>query len=280
MSTDRLPDFILAGTTKAASTWIYECFEDHPEIATHANDSLNYFDIFSQRGLDWYRDQFDPSSGQVIGEASPHYMYSVEAVERIATTLPDVDLVFCLRNPVDRAFSNWWHGYADGMWSYEFDAVLEEFPPYQMWIEPGFYAHYLEIFDEYFPRDQIHVWLFDDLVADNEVFVSEVFDTVGVDPDYVPAPVGATSNEARSAAPAVYQDAVKWMRKNVPDEVNSSIRPLWESVRWLIEDRSPYEEGMDPDIRAELEQIYVEDTRKLSTRLDRDLDHWFETVDI
>lgn len=280
MSDDGLPEFVLAGTTKAASTWIYECFEDHPDIATHTNDMLHYFDMYRHRDLDWYRDQFDPSPQQVVGEASPTYMYSAGTVERLADTLPDVDLVFCLRNPVDRAFSQWWHGYSEGMWSYEFDAALEEFPPFQMWIEPGYYARYLERFDEHFDRDQMHIWLFDDLVADNESFIAEVFDTVGVDSSYVPAPVGGTSNEARSATPDMYQDAVRWMRKNVPDEVNSTIRPAWESVRWLIEDRSPYEEGMDPEVRAELERMYADDMRALSSRLDRDLDHWFEHIEL
>jgi hypothetical protein len=236
--------------------------------------------MYNHRGLDWYRDQFDPSPQQVIGEASPTYMYSTGTPERIADTLPDVDLVFCLRNPVDRAFSHWWHGYSKGLWSYEFDAALEEFPPYQMWIEPGYYARYLETFDEYFDRDQIHIWLFDDLVADNESFIAEMFDTVGVDSSYVPAPVGDTSNKARSAAPAVYQDTVKWMRKNVPDEINSTIRPAWERVRWVIEDTSPYDEGIDPAVRAELERTYANDVRALSSRLDRDLDHWFEHVNL
>lgn len=278
MSDNRLPDFILAGTTKAASTWIYECFEDHPEIATHANDTLQYFDIHKHRGLDWYRSQFDPSPDQVIGEASPTYMYSVGTVERMAKTVPDVDLLFCLRNPVDRAFSQWWHGYSEGLWSYEFDAALEDFPPYQMWIEPGFYNRYLDAFEEYFDRNQIHVWLFDDLVDDNGSFIAEVFDTVGVDSSYVPTPVGDTSNKARTAAPDVYQTAVKWIRSNSPDEINHMLRPMWEQFRWLIEDRSPYEEGMDSATRAELEQIYVDDIRALSSRLDRDLDHWFELV--
>jgi len=280
MTEDGLPEFVLAGTTKAASTWIYECFEDHPDIATHANDTLHYFDMYHHRGLDWYREQFDPSSGQMIGEASPTYMYSVGAVERLAAQLPDVELVFCLRNPVDRAFSHWWHGYSDGLWNYEFEAALTEFPAYQMWIEPGFYGRYIEVFDEHFDRDQMHIWLFDDLVANNGTFIAEVFDTVGVDSSYTPAPVGGTSNEARTEAPDVYQDAVKWMRKNAPDEINSTLRPAWEKVRWLIEDRSPYEEGMEPQIRAELEQVYADDTRELATRLGRDLDHWFDHVEL
>lgn len=280
MSDEGLPEFILAGTTKAASTWIYECFEDHPEIATHTNDTLNYFDMYRHQDVDWYRNQFDPSPQQVVGEASPMYMYSTGTAERIADTLPDVDLVFCLRNPVDRAFSHWWHGYSEGLWSYEFDASLNEAPAYQMWIEPGFYAKHLEKFDEHFDDKQIHIWLFDDLVANNSSFIAEVFETVGVDSSYVPTPVGDTSNKARTAAPDIYQTAVKWMRKNMSDEINKILRPAWESVRWVIEDRSPYEEGIDPKIRAELEQIYADDIKSLSTRLDRELDHWFEHIDI
>jgi hypothetical protein len=280
MSDDGLPEFVLAGTTKAASTWIYECFEDHPDIATHTDDTLCYFDMNRHRNIDWYRDQFDPSPQQVVGEASPTYMYSAGTPKRIADTLPDVDLVFCLRNPVDRAFSHWWHGYSEGLWNYEFDAAIEEPPPYQMWIEPGYYDQYLETFEDHFDRDQMHVWLFDDLVADSESFITEIFDTVGVDSEYIPTPVGNTSNEARSAAPDMYQDAVRWMRKNISDEINSALRPAWESFRWLIEDTSPYEGGIDPEVRAELEHIYADDMRALSSRLSRDLDHWFNHIEL
>lgn len=126
----------------------------------------------------------------------------------------------------------------------------------------------------------MHIWLFDDLVADDGVFITDVFDAVGVGSGYVPAPVDNTSNKARTAAPDTYQTAVKWMRKNVPDEINSKTSPIWEQFRWLIEDRSLYEEGIKPETRAGLERIYADDIRAPATYLDRDLDHWFEHVEL
>jgi hypothetical protein len=281
MTDSGLPDCIYAGAPKAASTWLYECVADHPEVVTHEDDSLHYFDIKEHRGTQWYRDAFpDAAADQVIWEASPSYLFTAETPARIAELLPDVTLMFCLRNPVLRAFSNWWHGYSSNYWSYEFEETLAEFPPYQICVEPGFYASHLDRFEEHFDPEQLHVLFFDDLVADDAAFLADVFDILGVDASYKPAPLGEKSNTARTEAPAIYQRGVNWMRENVSDDLNAKLRPVWEQFRWFIEDKSAYDEGMDPEMRAQLEQTYAPDVRRLETKVDRDLGHWFEHVSL
>jgi hypothetical protein len=275
----RWPSFVYAGTSKAASTWIYDCFRDHPEVAVHpATDSLNFFDVNYDRGPEWYEAQFDGTEG-VRGETTPSYMYDPHAASRIAEVAPETTLLFCLRNPVDRAFSQWWHGYSEGYWSYEFEAILDVYPAYQMWAVPGFYAHHLDRFDTHFSAENLEIMLFDDLVADDRAFVADLFARVGVDDSYVPTPVDEKSNEAHTVAPGPYETLKSLIECRAPTPVKRGIRPFYERIRPLFESRDRYEEGMDEAVRERLERLFAPDVRRLSDRLGRDLSDWFEHVD-
>ncbi|MFB6225916.1 MAG: hypothetical protein ABEJ02_01030, partial [Candidatus Paceibacteria bacterium] len=74
------------------------------------------------------------------------YLYSEKVSSRIFATLPDVQLIFNLRNPVDRAFSHWWHGKSSGIWTYDFDEILK-------FAKPGRHGEYPAI--EYEERERI-----------------------------------------------------------------------------------------------------------------------------
>lgn len=282
MSAPGLPDFVYAGTAKAASTWIYECLLDHPEVAIHEEtDSLNFFDVNHHRGVDWYRDRFPPAASEAVGgETTTSYLHDTHAVERIADLLPDATLLFNLRNPVDRAFSQWWHGESRGYTNYDFEEVLESYPPYQMWAVPGFYATHLQRFDRHFDADQMHVLLFDDLVADDQAFIQDVFARVGVDDSYVPAPLDEKSNTARTRYSGSIKQVENWVGRNFPEPVKDVVRPAWNGVQEMYQSPSAYEEGMDPAVRRELEQMFAPDVKRLSERLDRDLSHWLEHVSL
>lgn len=282
MSSDGLPSFIYGGTAKAASTWLYECLKEHPEVAIHPDtDSLHYFDINYHRGFDWYTEQFDPhDASAVIGEITTSYLNRSPAPSRIATRLPNVTLLFCLRNPIERAFSHWWHGKSRGYWDYEFNEIFDYYLPYQMWVKPGFYASHLTRFDRYFDQDQLNVFFFDDIKSDSKKYIQEVFSTIGVDETFVPTRLGEKSNSARGEAPDLYQDGVQWVKTHAPEPIKKGVKPVWERTRWLFEDRSTYETGMESTIRRELEEIYAPDIKRLSERTGRSLDHWLEYIDL
>lgn len=274
------PDFILAGVGKAATTWVYECLADHPGVHLPDTDSLNFFDLAYHRGMGWYTEAL--AGGQpraVVGEATPGYLIDPHAARRIATHCPDATLLFCLRNPIDRAFSHWWHGKSDGYWTYDFDEIFDNYPPYQMWVTPGYYDYHLSRFDEYFDEDQRHVLFFDDLVADDAAFISKVFSIVGVDPDYTPAPVGERVNEAHYAGPNLFKRGRNWVQNNASAAVERVLSPGVSLVRELFLDKSAYERGMDPEVRAQLEEIYRTDIHRLEDRTGRDLSHWFQETE-
>ena len=111
----RVPNVLYIGTSKAGSTWIYDVLNHHPDIYMAPGKGLYFFSTNYERGLDWYRSQFAGAAGeQILGEVSHGYLYEEEACERIAAMNPEIKIMVCLREPADRAFSEYLDGVKNG----------------------------------------------------------------------------------------------------------------------------------------------------------------------
>lgn len=102
-----LPNFIIIGTQKGGTTSLYNYLVQHPNIEPSTTKEVHFFDIFFNRGVNWYRSHF-PSNlkkGTITGEASPYYIFYPYCPSRIKQVIPEVKLIVLLRNPVYRAYS-------------------------------------------------------------------------------------------------------------------------------------------------------------------------------
>jgi hypothetical protein len=132
-----LPDFLIVGEAKCGTTSLYDDIVRHPLVREAAVKEVHFFDLRFHRGLDWYRTQFPIQGGARnggpaqhpirTGEASPYYMFHPHAMSRIRQALPDVKLIAMLRNPVERAYSQYQHEWRQRreMLSFE-EAVVRE----------------------------------------------------------------------------------------------------------------------------------------------------------
>jgi hypothetical protein len=125
-----LPDFLIIGCKKGGTTSLMNWLVEHPDVARmypsfQRRKSPHYFDINYARGEAWYRahfptrralDRAERRAGRrpIVGEAAPYYMFHPAAPERVGATLPDVRLIALLREPVSRAYSNYWDRVATG----------------------------------------------------------------------------------------------------------------------------------------------------------------------
>lgn len=286
------PTFVVAGPNKSASTWIYAALSEHPDVCMARDDPVSYFDVQHYRGRKWYRSQFEHWSGEsAIGDESPGYIKSLHAPKRIAEHNPDTKIVFCLRNPVDRAYSQWWHGRT--RWHHSnFRAGILDHERFDYWVAPGFYASHLQRWDRHFPPEQLFLAFFDDFVEDNGRFIRGIYDFIGVDPNFRPSVIGQKLNVARTSVP----DGVQRMTGSVTRLVGSFVprtlkdRVLRPVYRWVTRvsyriwsvaaSRREYRTGMDEDVRRSLEAIYAEDVRALQRRTGRDLSQWFEYAEL
>src|SRR5437660_11101224 len=115
-----LPDFLIIGTQKGGTTSLYNYLIEHPGIGPAYTKEIHFFNLNFSRGPAWYRAQF-PSrltryyaeyiqkTPYITGEASPYYLFHPQAPMRAARYVPKVKLLAILRNPVDRAYSQYQH---------------------------------------------------------------------------------------------------------------------------------------------------------------------------
>jgi len=200
--TTRLPNFLIIGAQKAGTTSLYEYLRQHPQVYmspvkephffTYEGEARPSADIVTQWSQ--YLALFAGAQGHhvAIGEASPSYLHAHHAPERIHRYLPDVRLIAILRNPVERAFSNWVHNVEHGRERLSFPEALarEEERMRQgagyvfdyRW--KGFYAAHLSRYLALFPRDHLRVYLFDELRAKPAWVMRDLFEFLEIDPDF------------------------------------------------------------------------------------------------
>jgi hypothetical protein len=128
-----LPDFLIIGTEKGGTTFLYWTLCQHPYVEPAAEKELHFFDTrkWFKRGVGWYRSQFPAPAWRagrkvITGEASPYYLFHPSSARRASVTVPDVKLIALLRNPVDRAYSAYNHKVAAGQEPLSFEEALAE----------------------------------------------------------------------------------------------------------------------------------------------------------
>lgn len=180
----RTPDFIYIGTSKAGSTWHFKVLSWHPQICMYAGKNLGFFSSRFENGWQWYLSQFHPGPDhRVVGEVSHSYLVSAEAAERVAQHLPHVKMLVCLRDPVQRAFSDYLDGVKNGKLSGSFEEELERTPGL---IDRSRYGTQLERYLHRFDRGQLHISSFDELVTAPRQYALRMFDFLGVNALEIP----------------------------------------------------------------------------------------------
>lgn len=131
-----LPDFIIIGAQKSGTTSLYEYLIKHPYIYSASVKEVGYFDRYYSNGIKWYRSHFPSLLRKfytknilrqpfITGEASTGYILNPHALKRISEILPQEKLIVLLRNPVERAYSHYWHTVKLGKETLSFEEALK-----------------------------------------------------------------------------------------------------------------------------------------------------------
>ena len=101
-----LPDFVGIGAQRAATTWVYQCLQEHPEVFVAMPKELHFFDAQYEQGLSWHEGHVQSACQyKAVGEITPNYLNVDQAIPRMAKVIPDARLFVVLREPVARAYS-------------------------------------------------------------------------------------------------------------------------------------------------------------------------------
>jgi hypothetical protein len=163
-----LPDFLIVGAMKAGTTSLYRWLGQQEEVFMPTRKEPNFFcdqPVWS-KGLGWYAEQFsDALPAQIRGEASVKYTapeHNAKAAGRIWETLPWARLIFVARHPIDRLRSHYRHQVRRGRERRPLSAALEQ--PNNEYIRYSMYDKCLQPYFALFPKEQIRVVRFEDLI--------------------------------------------------------------------------------------------------------------------
>jgi hypothetical protein len=195
----RLPDFIIGGAPRAGTTWLHALLDRHPAVhmARPVTPEPKFFlvDHLYAKGLAHYATTWFEGvpDGMIAGEKSTDYLESAPAAERIARDIPRVKLIFILREPVERAYSNYLWTKMNGLEHESFATALaleeqreRQLPERLRFARPysyysrGLYADLLQPYISRFPREQLLVLRFEDIVSRPERLAERVHRFLGV----------------------------------------------------------------------------------------------------
>ena len=216
-----MPDFFLIGAPKAGSTALHAALLNHPGLFLADPKEPKYFltegrrprraeqrgpgDAHSAHEWVWRRADYErlfaaAPPGTLRGESTPFYLWDVAAHERIARAVPHAKLVAVIRDPVDRAYSNWTHLRADGLepvadflraCDLEEQRARRGWAPFWRYLGLGRYGEQLQALYERFPREQVAVVRYRELIDAPRETLDGLCRFLGVDTGVIDAIPGS-----------------------------------------------------------------------------------------
>jgi hypothetical protein len=279
-----LPTFIVIGAMKAGTTSLFHYLRHHDQIFMSKIKELDFFVAESNwsRGLDWYRHQFAGAGDALArGEASTLYTKYPQydgVPERIAGVVPDVRLVYVVRDPIVRMRSHYQHRVKTGAEKAPPEVALLEEPTY---LACSRYGLQLGRYLDHFPREQILVVTSEALLGDRLPTVRQVYRFLGVDDATVPDVVGTEfyrTAERRSYSPSVLR-VRRFAKHHLP--YTKRAKELVDAARGRRSPGGapapaggPPEELISPELRERLADLLHDDVARLRAHMPPDFDGW------
>lgn len=202
------PDFLIIGAPKAGTTALHAALSQHPEVFVTSPKEPKYWlcdgapppawrgpgDAHSQQEWIWrpdeYADLFAAAPpGSARGESTPFYLWSRGAHRRIAEALPEVRLIAVVRDPIDRAYSNWMHLWSDGLepigdfedaFRRQDQRVRDGWAPFWRYRDLGRYGEQLSHLYAYVDPRRVLVMRYRDIVDDPPAAVDRACRFLGI----------------------------------------------------------------------------------------------------
>ncbi|MBJ7900106.1 MAG: sulfotransferase [Cyanobacteria bacterium RI_101] len=298
-----LPNFLVIGAAKSGTTSLYYYLKEHPEIYMSPLLEPKFFSFWNQRdlvfngkgdqeanshvitNLEAYKNLFSECANEkAIGEISPCYLYYENSAKNIYKLLPNVKIIVILRNPSERAHSNFCHllsARRENLYNFsealkiEQKRIINNWEYFWRYKSQGFYYQKLKNYFKLFNSEQIKVILYEDYKSDCQSVLSDIFKFLEVNPDFE-SNVEKRYNITESPTGPFLNSLIKLKEKNreaVQQLIPPSLRTrIFKSIKKL--DKPAKSTLLGQDVKAQLINDYKEDILKLQQLLNRDLSHW------
>lgn len=285
-----LPDFFIIGATKCGTTSLYYYLKQHPKIfmptvkeprffyykgiqKSHLNSVGNNI-VFT---IEDYINLFKKAKeGQIVGEASPNYLYRYDLVipnlkEVYGEKYKKLKIIAILRNPAERAYSHWLFFKKLNRENFSFmEAINKKERDY---IKQGMYHDMVKSYLNEFRY--MRIYLFEDLIKDTGGVIKDLFNFLDVDPNYnvkyeaVVNPSGIPKSEMLVK---IINRLNGYFKSVIPDKYKFKFILLRDKIYKKI----LYKTKLDNSAKNVLIDIFKEDTLKLQNLINRNLKHWVD----
>lgn len=272
-----LPNLIVIGAQKCGTSGLHYYMSLHPEVSMSVPKELNFFIAERNwpRGLEWYSRHFDPTA-RCRGEASPNYTAYPQHLgvpERIAEAVPDVRLVYIVRDPIERITAHYVHNYAKRREKGSLQQTLLH--DNTSYVTRSKYFMQLQRFLAHFDDEQILVLDQHDLRHDRMPTLRRLFEFAGVDPAFEHPKFEqvrhSTSRKKRATrlGMKVQRMSKSRMGRHVP-------RRAWLAMDVALPLSKPIDRptGVAEALGPEVLEVLHEDADRLRAHTGRSFEHW------
>lgn len=288
-------DFIGVGASKCATTWIYQCLKEHPEICMSSKKETAFFsqDHKYEKGLGYYSKFFSHCSKEKKrGEFSIGYLNTSEAPARIHSEFPNVKLIASLRNPIERAYSHYEFAKNIKTRISGYNSLREALSDREF-VKAGLYGHNLENYLRFFSEEDIKIVLYEDIQNSPRETIEHIYNFLDVDSNFNPSiikkKVNATGTKRRNLKLNSLTRFLHKIRNKLKKKeklfsflMKTPLHTLHRKlIAWNRDDLNKVNqkntssiENINPETREKLREIYEDDISKLETIINEDLSHW------
>lgn len=294
-----LPNFIIVGVQKSGTTSIYSYLDQHPQIYLSPvkephfleRDWENYYLQGKARNpkridtFEKYEALFEGVTNEIaIGEASLNCLFHHdESIPQILKYVPETQIIIILRNPAERAYSDYLMHMRDAINSdgtVPFSYIIKERFDRSYITQKGFYSDGVKHFRDVFGTERVHIFLYDDLRKDTGKFLKDIYRAIKVDTEFeadfskraqtAQVPKNKTVNRILNTKNPIRSTVASGLRRVMPLNIRQQIRSSIVSLNSSDKSAAPF----SPDDRSALVQLYREDILRLQDLLQRDLSNW------
>jgi len=268
-----LPTFIVIGAMKCGTTSLYYALDAHPEVEMSDRKETDFFiqENNYEKGRDWYERRF-PDAGRARGECSPNYtkvhLFSGVA-RRMHALVPDVKLVYMVRDPIERLISHYVGSRASGREDRPFaEAVI---PPDNNYVRTSRYFRQLAPYREHFDDEQIRVGSLERFAEEPAEMLRDLHRFVGVRPAVTEQQLQRRRFNA-SAQKRRRGTWYRWLSNRVSQPIKDSLRPY--VPRHWIPGTPIGRPDLTETLRNRLADALREDVAALRRWTSRDFERW------
>jgi len=178
-------DFMIIGASKCGTTTLAKYLELHPEIAFSSVKEPHFFSRYPdwEKHISLYEHFFSPATNKIYGEASTYYSHYPEYAQTPAAIYrynPNIRLIYIIRNPVDRIYSNYKAYFLRNQLQYPVNEFYKEISTVPLYIDRSRYYTQIKRYLDYFPKEQLHICLFDELISSPATLLNKLFSFLNI----------------------------------------------------------------------------------------------------